>query len=79
MSTPKYHIGMKIETVMDAIAFVLAGAVFYIPGSKCTSEYNLSGYKTVPAAFLQNWSIRQLTVAVLRGTLYLAEKNTKEG
>lgn len=74
MSKPKYAMGMQITTLIDAVALIMAGAVFYFPGSRLI--YN-SGYKTIHASFLQNWSLRQIQVAVNRGTLYLAEKNEK--
>lgn len=69
MTKPIYHRGMKIDKVIDALALIMAGGVFYIPGGN-------NGWKTVPSAFIQNWSIRQLTVAVNSGRLYLAEKTS---
>jgi hypothetical protein len=56
---------MKIDKLVDAVAFVMAGANFCIPGGK--------GHRVVPSSFLANWSIRQLTVSINRGTLHLAE------
>ena len=67
MTKPRYERGQRIDTLMDMLAFLLADAVFYIPGGN-------KGFRDVPAAFLRNWSITQLQRSIKYRLIYLAEK-----
>jgi hypothetical protein len=64
---PKYQKGMRIEKIEDAVAFLLAGGWFFIPGNVRPVSYK----------FLQNWSIAQLQKCIKGNYLYLAERRTQ--
>ena len=69
---PKYQKGMRIEKIEDAVAFILAGAIFYVPGDSMSEP----GFKTVPWTFVQNWSVSQIQRSISVG-LFLAERRTQ--
>lgn len=70
MSKAKYQRGRQIGSLTLAISYINDESIFYIPGG---SKFE-HGYKTVPAAFLRNWSLCQLQNAIRHGRLFLAER-----
>jgi hypothetical protein len=60
----KYHKGQPITSLMDMIAYLLAGANFYLPSGN-----------VVPSAFLKHWQFAKLCHAVRCGSICLAERN----
>jgi phosphatidylserine synthase len=64
---PKYQKGMKIDNLMDCIAYLMAGAVFYV-------ESRFMGAKVLNSVFVKHWSFAYIQEQIDCGLLYLAEK-----
>jgi hypothetical protein len=69
MSKPKYELGKMVMSIHEAILALDSNCVFYIPGGSKSPN----GYKTVPSAFLEHWSVAQLKIAINYRRLYIAK------